>query len=261
MKCENCGQTLLADDTACWQCGYPVGGEQSPPLEAPQLREKWQQETGEEAKVRPVIVYSVVTVVVVCLALAVTLYLGRQPLVQAAVQLPPEGWDFISNIQRTFTTAVPESWTLFDIDDTDAVADEFDTLLSDHPILTEATAPLGTAVEDTYVIYGSGPVDETGDLETEGFLVVARSNLLNDMTPDALLALATESDMDVNNGEYVENFDKSHLSLDVDIPDGEETLRCRQQIIPGVAYTMIVSVCGRDHNELARVLDLFQRLD
>jgi hypothetical protein len=261
MNCENCGQPLLADDTACWQCGHPVAGDQSSSADTPQLREKWSAESGEEATTRPVIIYGVITAIVICLALAVTLYLGRQPLVQAAVQLPPAGWSFISNIQRTFTTAIPETWSIYDQDEEDTAEDTFNTLLTANPLVMTVTAPLGPAMADTYAIFVGGLVDESGRLDADEFFVVARSNLLNDLTPDEMLALAGESEANLREGAYVENFDRTHLFLDVDIPLEEGTIRCRQQIIPGVAYAMIVSVCGRDHNQLAILLDNFQRLD
>ncbi len=67
--------------------------------------------------------------------------------------------------------------------------------------------------------------------------------------------------------EYIDDFDRSHLSIDVEVQlDGidEGILRCRQQFIRGDSESMLVSLCGprryyqNRQFEISKILDSFQ---
>lgn len=264
-RCENCGQPLLEGDTECWQCGQQVAGGPVGEAASLQARQKW-EEASSSAELSPMVVYGGLTVFLIILALLATIYLGRQPLVQAASQAPPDGWAFISNLSREFVLMLPESWALFDEHDMEEEA--FSRLVATNPTLTQATYPLGIVAEDLHILFvaADGSGEESAELieAPEQFVVVAQSALLNRLsTEEALAEARAAADAGVAElveAEYVDNFAKSHLSLVVRIPTENGELPCRQQLIVGVSSNLIVAACGPDQQLSTSILESFQRL-
>lgn len=260
-RCTNCNQLLLDDDTACWQCGQPVmgGGANTGAARATAAPKPSQPTTDVPA----LLVYSILTVVVILLALAVTIYLGRQPLVQATSQRAPDGWLLVANVNRDFTLIQPENWMMVDADASDQPDDPLNQVLDRNPIYATVLAPLGELTDELYTLYiaASEPLTTT---RPGAFLVVVRSRTLNQLTPDDALrraaALAEANGLTLYNAEYVDNYDKSHVYLNLLIPTEAGLLHCQQQFIPGRGDSLLLSACGSDQNEIGQILDSFQRL-
>ncbi len=263
-NCINCGQPLLENDASCWQCGQPVDEANASVADSPLVKDKW-EETSSSSNISALAIYGGLTILLLLSALAVTIYLGRQPLVQAANQRAAAGWAHVTNLRRDFTFLAPVEWELYDFDDSDAVDDAFAQLLASRPELTAATRPLSAAADDLLILFvaiGQGAIGEGVSPE---FVVVAQSRALNDLTSDeAIIAarrIAEETGVaTVSAADYVEDFAKSHLSLDVEIPLETYELHCQQQFVTGVSVSLIVAGCGPNEVVLEEILSSFQRL-
>ncbi len=263
-KCENCGQPLLEGDTECWQCGRKVTSAVGGATTA-QVKQKWGQ-ASSSSEIPALAVYGGLTVFLIVLALLVTIYLGRQPLVQAASQAPSDGWAFVTNRPRDFVLMLPESWAI--LDEHDAEGDAFDRLVTASPRLTQATYPLGNMAEDLRVLFVAAEGIDAGqagdDPAPAQFVVVAGSDLLNRLSNEEAQAVAERAaaadQIDLVEAMYVDDFDRSHLFLATRIPTESGELICRQQFVVGDSSSLIVAACGPDQQLSGAILESFQRL-
>lgn len=78
------------------------------------------------------------------------------------------------------------------------------------------------------------------------FIVIGRSNTLSRLSYEGALQYLGGSDYTVLEAEMVDEFDKSHLSVLVDIPvssDESDALRCRQQFVRSRQDAVIAAAC------------------
>lgn len=246
----------MADDVSCWQCGHPVSG--APEATAETIKEQWSSDASNRS-LSALAFYAGLTALVMILALAVTLYLGNQPLVQAFSQRPPDGWSFVTGRDRSFTLLLPDDWPLFD--DSTPAPGRLQQLLTDNPTFTEALRPLSEHTDDIQILLLALNEEVPAGEQPASFIVVARSYSLSALTPQEVIDLANESEITSQAPRYVENFDKSHIFINADIPLATDSLDCRQQFHSGETDSLLLSVCGRGQNELIHALDSFQRLE
>lgn len=253
MKCPNCDQTILPDDVTCWQCGHQLKDEPA----APNVKESWQD---AEQPNMALAVYVGLTAFIIIMAIVITISLGRQPLVQAASQVPAEGWQIAVNEPRSLIVHLPASWHYYDAFDVSNTT-TFNELVVGNQLFSQATRPLGEFVDDAQPIFLATVAPLAEEPNPNQFVLVVRSVSLNQWSATQALAAAQEGGVEIVEGENVEDFDKSHAFLQVRIPFGEGEIGCRQQYIDGAGYGMLVTACGDNANISADILKTFQRLD
>jgi hypothetical protein len=131
-----------------------------------------------------------------------------------------------------------------------------------------ATQPFGLETEDMDILFAAqGPQPGSGE---PPFMIVASSPLLNRLTYDEAVAFLRNSDYDLQEVRYVDNFDKSHVSIIANTPIDEasdEAIRCRQQFVLGRDESLLASMCapaGRYTayaNQFLEILTSFQHLE
>lgn len=235
-RCPNCDQLLLAEESVCWQCGQPLperDQEPGPPSGA--------EETSEQSLALEV--YAVWTVLVVAAALMVTFLLGRQPRVQAANTLLPDGWVVATDRERTFTVFLPEQWEQLDAA-TDNEQQQLHQLLGEREAYRRAAEPLTGFVEDAEPLFLARGSDATADATTGAFLIVMRSRSLNRLTPTEAIGLAQEGDVTVSDARNVTDFGRSYVGIRVVIHLSDTTeLICRQQLTTGTQEALLLALC------------------
>jgi hypothetical protein len=262
-RCVHCGEPALDSDTVCWHCGMPLPEREE--LNAPEkkVKEGWQQSISPSA----IAIYIGMTIFVILAAILVMVYLGRLPLVQIRFGTrTPDQWETIVSADNRFILALPESWWW-----TDGTAEdqpiEIEDLIASENRYFFGTYPFGAEVEDLEIQFIA---EKSLPPETQSppFLVIARSSLLNRLTYEEAIDFLLNSDYQVQEARYVENFDKSHVRIIVQTPLNEDLeLNCRQQFILGESKAMLISLCAptsQIQENIATfedILESFQRLD
>lgn len=263
MYCKNCGEPALATDTVCWHCGMPIPGREENDIRAEQVKEEWKRTTSTSL----VAIYAVITTIVIVGALLLMAYLGRLPLVQIGLGTRTQAeWLSISSDDKGFILSLPESWTWFDgaFEDQQAIINE---LVTKDPRYLLGTHPFGAEVDDV-VIRFVAVESALATNQSSPFLVVGQSRLLNRLSYEEAEEFLLKSDYQVSQASFINNFDKSHLSIFVRTEHSEvNSLRCRQQFILGESEALLVSVCAPSSryqvyaNTFDDILSSFQRLD
>ena len=115
----------------------------------------------------------------------------------------------------------------------------------------------------TFVALDEGSGTDAGEF----FLVVGLSRRLAGLTYEEAGQFLSQSDYAVRRVEYIDDFDRSHLSIDVEVQADdidEGILRCQQQFIRGDSESMLASLCGprrfylNRQFEISKILDSFQ---
>lgn len=267
-RCPYCDGRLLEDDTVCWQCGRQVTGvQQSSPPAAGAPEEvvgpgagspEAAPEDGPPVRASALTIYGGLTVVVVLIALLLTIFLGRRPLVQTGGVPLQEGWIVVTDRARTFTLTLPAQWQTLDV----AVApqrEQVQQLLEEIPSTRRATTPLGSFVDDDEVLFLA-----TGARQLT-FLLVSESRRLNRLNPQDAIDLARGADAAVLEANHVQNFDKSHVALRVALSGDEQTGPvCRQQFITGEDVALLLALCAEpgqlNEETVNTILNSVQRL-
>jgi len=269
IRCENCGHTALETDSTCWHCGELLAGRENAGSKKVKVRDGWTQGAGTSS----VIIFGAMTLLVVLSTILVMASLGRQPQLQVRFGTRTQsGWSFVTSASRQFTISLPDSWSW--IDGTDpAFAEELAKLVEDQPLLRLASYPLGAEVQDLTIHFAAG-ITHPGDERTPK-LIIASSPLLNQLTYQEALEFLANSEYNLEQVSFVDDFDKSHLSIVVDTPLGSnalnvetgESIRCRQQFVLGKHQSLLISLCARPSQSRANaptfdeILASFQRLD
>jgi hypothetical protein len=133
--------------------------------------------------------------------------------------------------------------------------------------LIAGTYPLGEAVDDLELaIVGFGPA--MGVDIIPAFMVVATSNKLNRLSYEDAEIFLVEGDFSLAELRYIDNFDRSHLSITTEttLDGSENSIRCRQQFVKGEESGMLVSLCAPSYRYAVHqflfeeILNSFQRL-
>ena len=244
LHCENCGQPALASDSTCWQCGELLPGREENSLENVSVKEGWQG----SVSLTSLGFYLGSTFAAIIIFFIAAYALGQSPLIQVGLgNRPPSQWALITNADQSMALWLPESWIWHDKAERIHRA-EFAALVEATNVFHLALLPLASAVGDMELIFiasGSDSLDKT----SFPILAVGRSVALNRLHDEDLLAFIREEDGDitVHDVEAVENFDKSHISLDVEAAIGDgglDSIRCRQQFVRGHTDSVVVSLCA-----------------
>lgn len=252
----------MPTDTVCWHCGEPLAEiEESFQEVAKPVSDRKQEGAGESP-----LVYGVMTAFIIVAAVIVMFLLGNRPRVQIGLgTIVPGSWQSVSPEDLSFYVNLPSDWQAWDGSDRD-LADEFKEVLSRNSRFLAGTQPLGAEVADmqvTFVALDEGSGTDAGEF----FLVVGLSRRLAGLTYEEAGQFLSQSDYAVRRVEYIDDFDRSHLSIDVEVQaDGidEGILRCQQQFIRGDSESMLASLCGprrfylNRQFEISKILDSFQ---
>jgi hypothetical protein len=262
--CENCGHQALDTDNTCWHCGEPLPGRESAGRKKVKVREGWTRGSGPAS----IAIFAGLTLLVALAALLVMSWLGDRPQLQLRLgtRIRPD-WTLVTAADERFTAILPDGWSWRDgTDPADAAA--LQTLLESDQRYQLATHPLGAETEDQTILFAAlGPQPSTGE---PPFMIVAASSLLNRLTYDEAVAFLKESDYDLEMVRYVDDFDKSHVSIIVTTPidpSSDETIRCRQQFVLGREESLIASLCAPSarysaySNQFNEILANFQHLE
>jgi hypothetical protein len=270
-RCPYCDQSLLEDETVCWQCGNPIQREAAE--KQPAVRESWRRDE-RRLSLSALTVYAVFSALVIVSALGATVYLGGQPRLQAGADAElPENWLWVNESDNDFLLFLPESWRVSDPESEGGEARLTMSVVGD-PEWREAMQPFGQLDEQlTYSFMARGPVPPEAAASAEAVVLVARSRLLNQLAPAEMVALAedlaAESGMTLvesNLVAAVPGIEAEHVSLVVesDPAGGDVPVRCQQQLIPGSLYVLLVSACTRAEpryqTTIGLIMDSFQRI-
>lgn len=274
-RCPYCDQTLLPDETICWQCGRPVEPEATPGAarKPVTIQDRWQEEQG--VSLSALTIYTVLTALVIVAVVLGTIYLGQQPRLQAGANMErPEGWLWVNESDNDFLLLLPESWRVVD-PETEQGELRLSATVANHPEWRRALAPLGKLDDQlSYLFLAEGQVAPEAAPGTEAVVLVAQSRLLNQLAPTELGTVAEElaakdAAITVIESELVgavPGVEAAHLSLVIETGAGNagEPLRCRQQLIPGTLNALLISACApaewQQEATIRRIMDSFQRL-
>lgn len=263
--CPFCDQRLLADEVVCWHCGRPLAAAaqgaaatQGAPAEqgAPDTARQGHQQAKQ--RYSPAGVYGALTALVIAGALAFTIFLGRQPRLQATEVTLPEAWNIVADRDETFSVFLPEAWQTLDASVEDEAQQLRDRLAQDEAYRA-ATLPLGGFVEDDEALFLA-----TGSEDSVFFLVMS-SVVLNRLSEQEAIGLAQQADTTVVAANRVQNPGGSHAALRVELPQiGPSGLSCRQQFRPGTRFSLLVALCSErerlNPDTADTILASFQRL-
>jgi hypothetical protein len=264
LRCENCEQLALDSDVVCWHCGQPLLGREETTEEEVQVSESWQQ----SVSLSSLGAYLGLTLVVIVAALLVMRSLGQQPLLQVNRGVrPPDGWQRISDTERSFTFWLPKEWYWYDESDPEQKP-AFREEVESNPLYQASMSPLGAEVDDVelmFVALKPGIEDE----ETAGFVVIGRSETLNRLSYEDALTFLNNSQYQVLNAGFVDELEKNHVILEVETQVAGadfDSLRCHQQFIRGEQESILVTACSPSNKfegllqEVGIILNSFQRL-
>jgi|GEM_PF-1927973 len=271
-RCPYCDQRLLEDETVCWQCGRQVEPPTTP--QQPAVRERWQQEKSTFS-LSAVTIYSALTALIISGALLATIYLGKQPRLQAGANVElPEGWLWVNESSNDFLLFLPESWRLIDPESERGEA-SLEASIASHPKWRRVMQPFGRLDEGlSYVFLAEGQVPPEATNSVDAAVVVAQSRLLNQLSPAEIVSLAedlaAENEITLIENERIAalpGIEEEYVALVVETEDPAgtgESLRCQQRLIPGQLDLFLVSSCSRPESQyqatIRQITDSFQRL-
>jgi hypothetical protein len=142
---------------------------------------------------------------------------------------------------------LPESWIWYDKAERIHRA-EFAALVEATNVFHLAVLPIAAVAGDMELVFIASESDPL-DKNSYPFLAVGRSAALNRVHDENLAMLIRDEDTDitVHDVEVVEDFEKSHIRLDVEVNTGEgglESIRCWQQFVGGHTDSIVVSLCA-----------------
>lgn len=235
----------LDTDSNCWHCGEPLPGRENAGRKKIKARDSWLREAGPGS----VAVYAGLTLLVVAAALMLTRTLGSQPQLQVRLGTrTSQGWTFFTAEDRRFTVTLPDSWTWLDGTDP-AVAESLRSKVEESPHFQLATHPLGAETSDLTILFVAEG-RQTSDGEGP-FMTIGTSPLLNRLTYQETVSFLMNSDYDVQEVRFVDDFDKSHVSIIINTPltgEAGRTIRCRQQFVLGREESLLASLCAPEDN-------------
>ena len=263
IRCENCGHMALETDANCWHCGEPLSGREDAARKRVRVRESWTRDSGPAS----IAVYGGLTVLVVLAALLIMRSLGQQPQLQVRLGTRTRpNWTFITDGERRFTVTLPDSWSWDDgAEPAGSVA--LATLAEGDDRFRLATHPLGAETDEMTILFAAE--GQPDDPERSQFMVIASSELLNRLTYDEAVAFLLNSDYDLQEARFVDDFDKSHVSIIATTPldDGSgSAIRCRQQFVLGRQESLLASLCAPSgryaaySNQFSEIMASFQHL-
>lgn len=263
-QCERCGQTALETDTVCWHCGWRFP-KQEPRKPGPKVKVGVDEE--QPLSLSAAAVYAVLTLVTVVAIMLVTRSLNQKPffITNPEISLRP-GWTPITDQEQNFTLNIPSQWLWFERQNGEQRA-TFDAMLAGNDQFHTAVAPLKNIASDTEILLIA--TEDTGaeNPAPPGFLVVARSTALKQLSTEEVLGLIRQDAGNLLNVEIAESFTGGN-EVDVLLETGsnDNTLRCHERLIQGQQAGYLVAGCTprvgfpRYRDELDEIVGSFQPL-
>ena len=242
VRCENCGQPALTNDVVCWHCGQPLPGREHAAEETIQVKESWLP--GDQ--LYSLGFYVALTVLLIVATLIVLNSLAKRPLVQVGLSsFPANEWQVFTDTGINFTLNLPNEWEWFEGADLEQRA-MMEAVFETNPHILMGVFPLGSDVEDfDFPFLAIRPVPSEN--LSPAFIIVGRSELLNRLTYEDAQRYLQNEDFKVIEMEFVEDFEKSHLSIFSEVATLDrdfESLLCNQQFIRGEREGLVVAACA-----------------
>jgi hypothetical protein len=264
VRCENCGQPALSKDRVCFYCGTPLPGRESFSDEEVNVRDGWKH----RASPGQAIFYLGMTFFLIIATLCLMIILGQKPIVQVGFTTrEPENWQDIVVQDQSFLMVLPPAWQWYD-DSAETTHAELDTVLAQDQTYASGMKPLGELTTDWEIKFLARETDTIEQVES-AFLIVGSSQRLKQLSPEEAMEILATNDL-VSEANLVDNFDKSHLSVIVELPlteNGDSLFLCRQQYVSGEMEAYLMSLCAPSQRylsletTLSEVYESFQILD
>lgn len=204
-------------------------------------REQWRQ----TAPPSTIGIYLASTIFVIVAALLLMRSIGEEPLVQVRLGTrQPPGWRIFTQADKLFTLDLPGDWRSLDLGVPEQ-ATEIESLATSSDLFPRALEPWNVEVDDLSIIFLAFGPEVPVDLP-DPFIVIGRSDTLSRLSYEGALQYLGGSDFAIREAVVVDDFDKSHLRVLVDIPVGAgegDALRCRQQFVRSRQDAVILAAC------------------
>lgn len=266
--CPNCGKPVLATDTVCWHCNYPLPKR---PKARPPARPAARPRPGDAAAaetadydLRALLIYGLLTLAVILALALVMRALSRQPLLVRSAGLARAGWVTMTDNELRYTLSLPAEWQWLDVsfrDRGELLAD----VTARQPYIERSLQPLGAAAGDVEILavaIGTRNLDEAVPIP---FVVVGRSPGLSDLQPQAALDRLAGGTLPVTETE-IDTRLSGQPQARFNVLDLANAYQCRGLFVNDGAAGYLVSACAPQDDysvlqrELDDILDSFQLL-
>ena len=262
--CQNCGAAVLAEDIACWQCGWPLRESEALQADSPAPSEK--TVPAKLLSMPASLKHVLGTVIVAVLALVVLFALRPYPILQVSAGVWRGGWKPADSFDGRFAIVVPPTWLWADV--SQPVNGEY-TLDDVMPAAMQqaALAPLsGTGLEVVTRWIAAQDPDQQSRRGEGSFVLVAAAEGLGQRSPAQLVSMLREGEHQLLAFEEIENFHKSHLMVQFAPGTESLSLTCRHRFYLQFEVAYVVAACAPPHqfntseDILLRILDSFEPL-
>ena len=257
ITCDNCGQRVLSDDATCWHCGRMLAA-------ADQSAPSSEEDERSSQSLTAVFIYGGLTAVLIIAMLLTMRALGQTPL--AASTLEDQYWTAVTAQDGSYSINLPNHWDWLEKDHPTQQA-QFETLVTENEMFDTAVYPLGDIAEDSEVFFIAINEPIFWDSGDQGFLTLARSQRLHDLTPEQAIDLVNKTNASLNVIEptiEAGEDDRLQAQFVVEIPGPDGGWRCRQYFLPGPDYGYLLAACAPPANfitflvEFEDILTTFQ---
>jgi len=267
--CPNCSKPVLATDTVCWHCNYPLPKRSKPkPAQRPGARGARATDSAAveaaDYDLRALVVYGLLTLAVVLGLWLVMRALSRQPILVRSAVSARDGWVSVTDNELRYTLDLPTDWQWLDV-----AFREQDELLDDmierQPYVARALIPLGAGAGDLTILGVAVDTRDMEDATPAPLVVIGRSTGLGELTPQEVLdrwgddPAVTEAAIDTRLARQPQaRFTRL---------DRPSDYQCRHLFVADGAAGFAVAACapqssfGNLQHELADILDSFQLLE
>ncbi len=262
-ECPNCKAALMASDASCWQCGWEIVATEAneATLTAPLVEEK-------SGSTLPALTmgYAALTLFFVVAALALMSWLGSQPMAQTALGAWQEGWHPIDDPNGAFTVDLPPNWEWQLNESGEDTALFFAGSNQLEAFWLSSAAPIGADGANWKPLMMSQPQAADRAQEGDPFLVVFQSVDRYELDLSKLAGMVDDAQIKLHDGKLVDNFDKTHLAMELTNEKMTPAHRCRRQFYAGDQSVIVAIGChdARAFREfspkLNQILGSFQRL-
>jgi hypothetical protein len=274
--CENCGRPILLADITCWHCGYSLPdrkksriGQDTGVASTARLfgaARPSDPTTGEDGKYnfRAIALYGTLTLFVIMGLMIVLSVLGRYPtLVRSANLALGSDWIAVTDADLRYTISLPDSWQWLDL----AYRDQqmvLPLLIERQPYINRALQPLGEAADDIEILSIAVNALTLEETAPRPFVVIARSEGLRELTPQAVLNLLNGYSLPVSE-QSIDRRLAGQPQARYNVLDLEHAYQCRHLFVTdSESAGYLVAACAPQarfavmQRELNNILDSFQ---
>jgi hypothetical protein len=235
LRCENCGQTVLAGDFECWHCGSTL----SNPDAIPPLSEKDQarEESGLGGPALQILFYASMTTVIVLALILVIRSLGQQPRIAAAVTIEDEPMIELIAPDGSYRIDLPVD-SVWYFPQAERGQGSRAAQMAGDPEFASALQPLYGLVSDLDILL-TARVDSA-------ILAIARSNRLGQLTAERVVgSLGDEVFAESTVLGTQSGINSAGTAIAVITVEQENPLRiCRQHFVPDPGGAYLAAICS-----------------